>query len=120
MDKSAADFGIVVRQAGGPGGVETAPPARGEVRIVQRAIGVNFIDVYFRKGLYPWPTTPLVPGGEAAGVVEAVGGGAGFKGGDRWAYTLPGGAYRTRRVVPAERLVKLPDEIDFDVAASMM
>jgi NADPH2:quinone reductase len=125
MEKSAADFGMVVREAGGPEKLEwselkTAPPAHGEVRLVQRAIGVNFIDVYFRKGLYPWPATPLVPGAEAAGVVEAVGEGADFKIGDRVAYTLPVGAYRTRRVVPAERLVKLPDEIDFDVAASMM
>jgi NADPH:quinone reductase len=100
--------------------LETAPPARGEVRIVQRAIGVNFIDVYFRKGAYVWPTTPLVPGGEAAGVVDAVGEGVDFKAGDRVAYTLPVGAYRTRRVLPAERLVKLPDDIDFDVAASLM
>jgi NADPH:quinone reductase len=125
VDKSAANFGIVVRRAGGPemlewSELETAPPARGEVRIAQRAIGVNFIDVYFRKGVYPWPTTPLVPGGEAAGIVEAVGEGVDFKVGDRVAYTLPVGAYRTRRVVPAERLVMLPDEIDFDVAASMM
>jgi NADPH2:quinone reductase len=64
--------------------------------------------------------TPLIPGGEAAGVVDAVGEGAAFKIGDRVAYTLPIGAYRTRRVVPADRLVKLPDGIAFDVAASMM
>jgi NADPH:quinone reductase len=123
--QSAADFGIVVRQAGGPEMLEwselqTAPPARGEVRIVQRAIGVNFIDTYFRKGAYPWPTTPLIPGGEAAGIVEEVGEGAQFKVGDRVAYTLPVGAYRTRRVLPAERLVRLPDGIEFDVAASML
>jgi NADPH2:quinone reductase len=123
--KTAADFGIVVRQAGGPEvlewrELETASPARGEVRIAQRAIGVNFIDVYFRKGAYPWPSTPLVPGGEAAGVVEEVGEGVDLKIGDRVAYTLPVGAYRTHRVLPAERLVKLPDEIEFDVAASML
>jgi NADPH:quinone reductase len=123
--QSAADFGIVVRTAGGPEMLEwselpTAPPAPGEVRIVQRAIGVNFIDTYFRKGVYPWPTTPLVPGSEAAGIVEEVGEGAQFKVGDRVAYTLPAGAYRTRRVLPAERLVKLPDGIEFDVAASML
>jgi NADPH:quinone reductase len=90
------------------------------VRIEQHAIGVNFIDTYYRKGAYPWPTTPLIPGGEAAGVIDAVGEGAHFKVGDRVAYTLPIGAYRTRRVVPADRLVKLPDAIAFDVAASMM
>jgi NADPH2:quinone reductase len=100
--------------------LQTSPPARGEVRIEQRAIGVNFIDTYFRKGAYPWPTTPLIPGGEAAGIVEAVGEAAEFKVGDRVAYTLPVGAYRTRRVVPAERLVRLPDGIEFDVAASIM
>ena len=125
MTKETADFGVIVRTAGGPEALEwseltTAAPAAGEVRIVQHAIGVNFIDTYYRKGHYPWPMTPLIPGGEAAGVVDAVGEGAAFKVGDRVAYTLPIGAYRTRRVVPADRLVKLPDGIAFDVAASMM
>jgi NADPH2:quinone reductase len=120
------DMGMVVRAAGGPEALEWAPletaaPGRGEVCIVQRAIGVNFIDTYFRSGLYPWPSTPLIPGAEAAGVVEQVGEAVtDLKPGDRVAYTLPLGAYRTRRVVPAERLVKLPDAIDFDVAASVM
>jgi NADPH:quinone reductase len=123
---TTADFGIIVRTAGGPEALEwsaldTAAPGGGEVSLVQHAIGVNFIDTYFRKGAYPWPTTPLIPGGEAAGVVAAVGEGVSeFKVGDRVAYTLPIGAYRTRRVVPADRLVKLPDAIGFDVAASMM
>ena len=125
MANPTADFGIIVRTAGGPEALEwgeltTAAPAAGEVRIVQHAIGVNFIDTYYRKGHYPWPTTPLIPGAEAAGIVEAVGEGAAFKVGDRVAYTLPIGAYRMRRVVPADRLVRLPDGIDFDVAASMM
>jgi NADPH:quinone reductase len=125
MTKEAADFGVIVRTAGGPEALEwseltTPAPGAGEVRIVQHAIGVNFIDTYYRKGHYPWPVTPLIPGGEAAGVVDAVGEGAAFKVGDRVAYTLPIGAYRTRRVVPADRLVKLPDGIAFDVAASMM
>ena len=125
MTKSA-DFAIVVRAPGGPEALEwteleTSPPARGEVLIAQRAVGVNFIDTYYRKGHYPWPVTPLRPGGEAAGIVEAVGEGvADFKSGDRVAYILPIGAYRMRRVVSAERLVKLPDAIDFEVAASMM
>ncbi len=123
---NSSDFGIMVRAAGGPEALEwseltTGAPARGEVRIAQRAVGVNFIDTYYRKGHYPWPMTPLIPGGEAAGVVEEVGEGVeDFKPGDRVAYTLPIGAYRTRRVVPAERLVKLPDGVDFEVAASMM
>jgi NADPH:quinone reductase len=123
---TSADFGIIVRTPGGPEALEwselaTAAPGPGEVSIAQQAIGVNFIDTYFRKGHYPWPTTPLIPGGEAAGVVDGVGEGvAGFKTGDRVAYTLPFGAYRTRRVVPADRLVKLPNAIAFDVAASIM
>ena len=123
---SSKDFGIIVRTPGGPEALEwseleTPAPARGEALIAQRAIGVNFIDTYYRKGAYPWPMTPLIPGGEAAGVVEAVGEGVtDVKAGDRVAYILPIGAYRTRRVVPAERLVKLPDSIEFDVAASMM
>jgi NADPH:quinone reductase len=120
------DMGVVVRAAGGPEALEwtaleTAVPGRGEVCMVQRAIGVNFIDTYYRSGLYPWPATPLIPGAEAAGVVEQIGEGVtGLSAGDRVAYTLPVGAYRTRRVVPAERLVKLPDAIDFEVAASVM
>ncbi len=126
MSSQAADFGIVVRTAGGPEMLEwtalqTPAPGRGEVRLVQQAIGVNFIDTYFRKGVYPWPVTPLIPGGEASGVIEAVGEGVhDLKAGDRVAYVLPSGAYRTLRVVPADRLVKLPDTIDFDVAASLM
>src|SRR5580698_6112445 len=126
MAEQVADMGVVVRTAGGPEALEwtapeTAHPGRGEARIVQRAIGVNFIDTYFRSGLYPWPSTPLIPGAEAAGVVAEIGEGVtDLKVGDRVAYTLPLGAYRTQRVVPAERLIKLPDAIDFDVAASIM
>src|SRR5580698_3112767 len=126
MAEQVADMGVVVRTAGGPEALEwtapeTAHPGRGEARIVQRAIGVNFIDTYFRSGLYPWPSTPLIPGAEAAGEVVEVGEGVGdLKAGDRVAYTLPLGAYRTQRVVPAERLIKLPDAIAFDVAASVM
>jgi NADPH:quinone reductase len=73
------------------------------VRVVQRAIGVNFIDTYFRSGLYPWSSTPLIPGAEAAGVIAAVGEAVTeLRVGDRVAYTLPSGAYRTQRVVPAD------------------
>jgi len=121
-----ADMAVVVRAAGGPEALEwteleTAPPGAGEARIAQRAVGVNFIDTYFRSGLYPWPSTPLIPGAEAAGVVEDVGAGVtGVKPGDRVAYTLPVGAYRTRRVVPADRLVRLPDTVSFETAASVM
>jgi NADPH2:quinone reductase len=101
--------------------LDIAAPGPGEVRLAQRAVGVNFIDTYFRSGLYPWPSTPLIPGAEAAGVVEDVGAGVtGFRAGDRVAYALPLGAYRTRRVVPADRLVRLPDAITFETAASVM
>jgi NADPH:quinone reductase len=126
MAEQATDMAVVVRIAGGPETLEwstvaTARPGRDEVLVAQRAIGVNFIDTYFRSGLYPWPSTPLIPGAEAAGVIEEVGEAVtNLKAGDRVAYTMPLGAYRTRRVVPAERLVKLPDSIAFDVAASVM
>jgi NADPH2:quinone reductase len=126
MAEQITDMGIVVRTAGGPEALEwsalnTAPPGRGEARIVQHAIGVNFIDTYFRSGLYPWPSTPLIPGAEAAGVVAEIGEGVtGLRIGDRVAYTLPSGAYRTQRVVAAERLVKIPDAVAFDAAASVM
>jgi NADPH:quinone reductase len=119
-------MGIIVRAAGGPEALEwvpldTAPPGPNEVRVVQHAIGVNFIDIYYRSGQYPWPSTPLIPGSEAAGEVEAIGPGVvDLAVGDRVAYTLPAGAYRTRRVVPADRLVKLPEPIAFDIAASVM
>src|SRR5579863_31272 len=126
MAERMTSMGVVVRVAGGPEALEWAPldtpaPVRGEVLIEQHAIGVNFIDTYFRSGLYPWPATPLIPGAEAAGVVVQVGEAvADLKVGDRVAYTMPLGAYRTLRVVAAERLVKLPPGIAFDVAASVM
>ncbi len=126
MAEKLTDMGVVVRAAGGPEALEwtaldTGVPGRGEVRIEQRAIGVNFIDTYFRSGLYPWPSTPLIPGAEAAGVVAQVGEAVtDLAVGDRVAYTLPLGAYRTQRVVAAERLVRLPEAIGFDVAASVM
>jgi NADPH:quinone reductase len=126
MTEKTAEFAIVVRTPGGPENLEwaewpTTAPAANEVRIAQHAIGVNFIDTYFRKGIYPWPSTPLIPGGEAAGVVEDVGSAVtDLKPGDRVAYILPNGAYRTRRTVPADRVVKLPDGVEFDVAASVM
>jgi NADPH2:quinone reductase len=126
MAEQKLDMGVVVHTPGGPEALEwtplnTAKPGRGEVRIEQRAIGVNFIDTYFRSGLYPWPSTPLIPGAEAAGAVAEIGEGVtDFKVGDRVAYTLPLGAYRTQRVVAVDRLVKLPEGIAFDVAASVM
>jgi NADPH2:quinone reductase len=101
--------------------VELAAPGPGEVRVRHAACGLNFIDVYFRTGLYPQP----LPGGlgqEGAGTVEAVGSGvADFKVGDRVAYAGgPNGAYAEERNFPAARLVRLPDAIGFDTAAAMM
>lgn len=102
--------------------VDVGAPGKGEVRIRHTAIGVNFIDVYFRTGLYPAPNgLPLTPGHEAAGVVEEVGAGVdGLKVGDRVAYASAIGAYATERVMPAEKLVKIPDGVSNDVAAAMM
>ena len=114
-----------------PGGVEhlhkvdiTPPtPGEGEVLIRQTAIGVNFIDIYIRSGLYPWPVeNDLILGGEGAGVVEWIGPNVtGFSAGDRVAYTVPNGAYATHRVVPAAMLLHLPDTVsDVDAAGSVL
>jgi NADPH2:quinone reductase len=88
----------------------------------QTAVGLNFIDVYYRTGLYPPPQLPFVPGLEAAGVVEAVGEGVrDLRVGQRVAYASPPiGAYAKRRLMPADRLVALPDGIDDETAAAMM
>ena len=100
--------------------VRVADPGRGEARIRQRAIGVNFIDVYQRSGLYPI-ALPAVLGNEAAGVVAAVGPGVTeVTVGDRVAYAGLPGAYTEERTVPAARLVKLPDEIGDELAAAVM
>jgi NADPH2:quinone reductase len=101
--------------------VEVGEPGPGEARVRQHAIGLNFIDVYFRTGLYPQPL-PSGLGQEGAGVVEAVGEGVTHvKPGDRVAYAgRPNGAYSEVRTMPADILVRLPDEISFDTAAAMM
>lgn len=120
-------YAMVATRPGGPEVLERSevalvPPDPGEVQIAHRAIGVNFIDCYFRSGLYPWPDPQrLVPGAEAAGVVEAVGTGVtGFTAGDRVAYTLPNNAYASTRNIAAAHVVKLPDGISFETAASVM
>ncbi|MCA9904175.1 MAG: quinone oxidoreductase [Anaerolineae bacterium] len=93
----------------------------GEVVVRHTSIGLNYIDVYFRSGLYPAPQMPLIPGFEGAGVVEAVGSGVtSLKVGDRVAYTDPMGAYAQVRIAPAARLVKIPNGVSDDQAASMM
>ncbi|QUS40825.1 quinone oxidoreductase [Tardiphaga alba] len=98
-----------------------SPPAAGEVQLRQTAIGFNFIDIYQRSGIYPLPL-PTGLGFEAAGVVEAIGEGvADISMGDRVAYMNAGvGAYADRRNVPAERLVKLPDDVSDEAAATLL
>ena len=95
-------------------------PGPGQVRLKQHAVGVNFIDTYQRSGLYKLPL-PLIPGNEGAGEVVAVGPGVtDFKVGDRGAYAGAVGGYAEERLMPADRLVKLPDAIDYETAAAMM
>lgn len=97
-------------------------PGADEVLVRHTAIGLNFIDVYYRTGLYPAPGgLPLVPGGEGAGVVEEIGPDVqGLKVGDRVAYAVGTGAYAERRVIAADRLVKVPDGVSDEQAAAMM
>lgn len=114
----------------GPGGPEVLraeerelpPPGPGEVRLRHTAIGLNFVDTYYRKGLYPAPFSPFTPGNEAAGVVTRVGPGVvGFAEGDRVGYsTLNGGAYADERNADAAELIPLPAAIDDRTAASVL
>jgi NADPH2:quinone reductase len=101
---------------------EPGRPGPGEVRIIHEAIGLNFIDVYHRTGLYPLPALPAVLGLEGAGRVEQVGEGVTeFHPGDRIAYAgVPPGAYAEVRCLPAHRLVLLPEGISTRIAAAMM
>jgi NADPH2:quinone reductase len=101
--------------------VEVGEPGPGQARVRHHAIGVNFIDVYFRSGLYPQPL-PGALGMEGAGVVEAVGEGVTeVSVGDRVAYTgRPNGAYADVRIMPADILLRLPDAISFETGAAMM
>ena len=117
---------VRIRQPGGPEvleimDVEVGQPGPGEIRIRHHALGLNFIDVYHRTGLYPLQM-PATLGMEAAGVVEAVGEGVThLKAGDRAAYaSQPPGAYCEVRVMPAKCVCRLPDAIDFDTGAAMM
>jgi len=100
--------------------VQVGAPGDGQVRVRHTAIGVNFIDTYQRSGLYPMQL-PQTAGNEGAGVVEAVGPGVtSLKAGDRVAYTGLAGSYCGERLLPADRLVKVPDGISDEQAASMM
>ncbi len=117
---------VQIAQPGGPEAMALVPvavgdPGPGEVRLVHHAIGLNYIDVYQRTGLYPLPL-PLTLGMEGAGVVEAVGPGVSHLAvGDRVAYAAnPPGSYSQRRVMPAMNVCRLPDDIDFETGAAMM
>lgn len=118
---------IRIFETGGPDvllwrDVDVAAPGRGEVRLRQSAVGLNYIDVYHRGGLYPLAELPAVIGMEGAGVVEDLGPEVtGFEVGQRVAYAgLPPGAYAQERLIPAHRLIALPDGIDDRQAAAMM
>jgi len=123
---SAMTRAIQIRQFGGPEAMqlvelEVGDPGPGEVRIRHHAVGVNFIDIYQRTGLYANPL-PLTLGMEGAGVVEAVGAGVShLQPGDRVAYaSQPPGSYCELRVMPARSVVVLPDGVDFETGAAMM
>ncbi len=117
---------VQIDQNGGPEmmklvDVQVGEPGPGEIRIRHKAIGLNFIDVYQRTGLYPFPM-PLRLGMEGAGIVEAVGEGVThLRAGDRAAYaSAPPGSYCEVRVMPAKNVCKLPDGISFETGAAMM
>ena len=116
---------IVIRALGGPEVLqleerEVGAPGPGEVKVRHEAIGLNFADTYNRTGLYK-VDVPFTPGSEAAGTIQAVGQGVtDFKVGDRVGYAGGVGAYSEERLIPADRLVPLPDGISAEVAASVM
>jgi NADPH2:quinone reductase len=117
---------VRVHKVGGPEAlvyeaIDVPPPGAGEVRIRQHAVGLNFIDVYYRTGLYKAPELPFIAGNEAAGEVVAVGPGVtNFHPGDRVAYYFNLGAYASERNIPWEKLVKLPDHITYEQGAVLM
>ena len=118
---------IRIYETGGPDVLrweedDPGQPGAGEALVQHEAVGLNFIDVYHRTGTYPLPSLPAIPGMEGAGTVEAVGEGVTeVAAGDRVAYAgLPPGAYAEARLIPAHRLVKVPDAISSQQAAAMM
>jgi NADPH2:quinone reductase len=118
--------GVRLHAVGGPDRltweqIEVGAPGPGEVRIRQRAAGLNYIDVYHRTGLYPLANLPTVIGMEGAGDVVALGAGVtALKVGDRVAYGSALGGYAEERLIAADKLVKLPDGISYETAAAMM
>ena len=119
-------YAVRIHETGGPEvlrweAVDVPDPGPGEAVVRQTAAGLNFIDVYFRTGLYPAPSFPATIGNEGAGVVEAVGAGVTEVAvGDRVAYCMSLGSYAQRRIVASKRLVKLPDGISDEQAAAVM
>ncbi|MBV2144384.1 quinone oxidoreductase [Falsochrobactrum sp. TDYN1] len=117
---------IRVHQTGGPDvmqyeQVEIGEPGPGEAKVRHEAVGLNFIDVYFRTGLYKAAQMPFTPGNEGAGIVVAIGEGVENLGvGDRVAYATTPGSYADERILPADRLVKVPDSVELKTAAAMM
>ena len=118
---------VRVHKTGGPEvltfeQIEIGAPGPGQVKLKQHACGVNYIDTYFRMGMYPAPAgLPFVAGNEGAGEVTAVGPGVtDLKVGDRVGYVAPLGGYAAERLLPADRAVKLPDKISYEQAAGMM
>lgn len=118
---------IRIHQPGGPEAmqfeaIDVPDPGPGQILIRQTAIGVNFVDTYFRTALYPWPNQdPLIVGAEGAGEVIQLGEGVNHLAiGDRVAYTFPLGAYAEQRLLPADRVVKIPDGITDELAAASM
>lgn len=118
---------IRVHELGGPQvmkweDVEIGEPKEGEVRVKNKAIGVNFIDVYFRKGVYNAPSSPFTPGMEAVGIVTAIGSGpTGIQVGDLVGYAgQPMGSYAEEQILPANKVVPIPSSIDPAVAASIL
>jgi NADPH2:quinone reductase len=117
---------VRVHETGGPDvlqieDLDLPPPGEGEARVRNYAVGVNYIDVYYRNGQYPVAQKPFILGNEAAGEVTECGKGVkGFKPGDRVAYTTGLGCYAQERNVAASQLVKLPKAISYETAAAAM
>ena len=118
---------IRIHQTGGPDAmrwedIEVGAPGPDEVRIRHEAVGLNYIDIYFRTGLYPPPSLPFSPGMEGSGIVEAVGAEVdSLEVGDRVAYAAPPvGSYAEVRLMPAAKVVRVPAGIDSKQAAAMM
>jgi NADPH2:quinone reductase len=120
-------YAMIANEAGNAGvfkkqDLTVERPRKGQLFIKHTAIGLNFIDVYQRSGLYPAPGGyPAILGCEASGIVEGMGAGTqGFRLGDRVAYTIPGGAYCSHRIIAADRVVKIPNGVSDEVAAAAM